>query len=133
MTYPSDVPLSKLETQKLLKQAADTGLLLFFKQLIPFYWFRYWNTRLKVGSVIWVFFLLFASAIAGSQSLEVKVQCASDPSMCDQSVDRFTSSLDLLLNTAAPIVFAVYSGHLARKARERLGIDRQTALKLLSK
>jgi hypothetical protein len=123
--------LTEAEHRKLLRQAADTGIIIFFKQFIPFFWFRYWNTRFRLGSVVWVFFLLFASAGASTLSYESKLECAQDPTSCDQSSAAF-DSLDLILNTAAPTVFAIYSGHLARKARERLGIDRQTAIKLLS-
>jgi hypothetical protein len=123
--------LSSDEKRKLLKQAADSGLILFFKQFVPFYWFRYWNTRLKVGSVVWVFFLLFASATANVVSLESKLECSPGSASCDQTSSIF-SGFDLVFNTSAPIVFAIYSGFLARKARERLGVDRKTAQKLLS-
>ena len=123
--------LTNVEQRKLLRQAADTGLIIFFKQFIPFFWFRYWNTRFWLGSVVWVFFLLFASAGASTLSYESKFECAQDPSSCDQS-SAALDSFDLFLNTAAPTVFAIYSGYLARKARERLGIDRQTAIKLLA-
>lgn len=124
--------LTSAEQRKLLRQAADTGLIVFFKQFIPFFWFRYWNTRFWLGSVVWVFFLLFASAGASTLSYESKFECARNSSNCDQS-SAALDSIDLLLNTAAPTVFAIYSGYLARKARERLGIDRKTALNLLAK
>ena len=123
--------LTEAEHHKLLRQAADTGVIIFFKQFIPFFWFRYWNTRLRLGSVVWVFLLLFASAVASTLSYESKFECAQDSSSCDKSSAAY-HSFDLILNTAAPTVFAIYSGYLARKARERLGIDRKTALKLLS-
>ena len=126
-----EVSLSSIERRKLLKQAADAGWILFFKQIIPLYWFRYWNTRLKVGPVVWVFFLLFASATANVASLDSKLECSLSTENCDQTSSIF-SGFDLVLNTSAPIVFAIYSGFLARKARERLGIDRKTAQKLLS-
>jgi len=105
---------------------------LFFQAIHTLFWFRYWNTRFWLGSVVWVFFLLFASAGASTLSYESKFECAQDSSSCDQSSTTL-DSLDLFLNTAAPTVFAIYSGYLARKARERLGIDRQTSIKLLSK
>ena len=124
--------LTSIEQRKLLRQAADTGVIIFFKQFIPFFWFRYWNTRFWLGSVVWVFLLLFASAGASTLSYESKFECVQDSSSCDQS-SAALDSLDLVLNTAAPTIFAIYSGYLARKARERLGIDRQTAIKLLSK
>jgi hypothetical protein len=123
--------LSSDEKRKLLKQATDSGLILFFKQFVPFYWFRYWNTRLKVGSVVCVFFLLFASATANVVSLESKLECSPVSGSCDQTSSIF-SGFDLVFNTSAPIVFAIYSGFLARKARERLGVDRKTAQKLLA-
>ncbi len=123
--------LTSIEQRKLLRQAADTGVIIFFKQFIPFFWFRYWNTRFWLGSVVWVFLLLFASAGASTLSYESKFECAQDSSSCDQS-SAALDSFDLVLNTAAPTIFAIYSGYLARKARERLGIDRKTALKLLS-
>jgi len=131
-TGPQSFSLTSVEQRKLLRQAADTGLIIFFKQFIPFFWFRYWNTRFWLGSVVWVFFLLFASAGASTLSYESKFECAQNSSNCDQS-SAALDSIDLLLNTAAPTVFAIYSGHLARKARERLGIDRKTALNLLAK
>jgi hypothetical protein len=124
--------LTEAEQHKLLRQAADTGVIIFFKQFIPFFWFRYWNTRFRLGSVVWVFFLLFVSAGASTLSYESKFECAQDSASCDKSSAAF-DSFDLILNTAAPTVFAIYSGHLARKARERLGIDRKTAIRLLAK
>jgi hypothetical protein len=123
--------LTDVEHRKLLRQAADTGIIIFFKQFIPFFWFRYWNTRFRVGSVVWVFFILFLSAGASTLKFESMYECSRDSSGCDQLSGAY-SSFDLALNTAAPIVFAIYSGHLARKARERLGIDRKAAIKLLS-
>ena len=105
---------------------------LFFSSNSYFFWFRYWNTRFWLGSVVWLFFLLFASAGASTLSYESKFECAQDSSSCDQSSTTL-DSFDLFLNTSAPTVFTIYSGYLARKARERLGIDRQTAIKLLSK
>lgn len=132
MTYTSG-SLSAVEQHKLLKQAADAGIIIFLKQFVPFFWFRYWNTRLQVGSVVWVFFLLFTSAGAGTLASENKFECLRGSTICDQSSTVIFERLDLFLNTAAPTVFAIYSGHLARKARERLGIDRKTAIKLLAK
>lgn len=73
-----------------------------------------------------------AEAGASTLSYESKFECARDSSNCDQSSATF-DFIDLVLNTAAPTVFAIYSGYLARKARERLGIDRKTAIKLLAK
>jgi hypothetical protein len=131
MTYTSS-SLSKLEQRKLLKQAADAGIIIFFKQFVPFFWIRYWNTRLQVGSVVWVFFLLFVSAGAGNLATEGRLECSQTQTSCDTSSQVIYSRLDLLLNTAAPTVFAIYSGYLSRKARERLGIDRKTAIKMLS-
>jgi hypothetical protein len=42
------------------------------------------------------------------------------------------SGFDLVFKTPAPLVFAFYSGFLARKARELLGVDMKTAQKLLA-
>ena len=111
MTYTSS-SLSEVEQRKLLKQAADTGFIIFFKQFVPFFWFRYWNTRLQVGSVVWVFFLLFISAGAGNLASESKIECLRGSTICDQSAPVLFERVDLFLNTAAPTVFAIYSGYL---------------------
>lgn len=123
--------LTDVEHRKMLRQAVDIGIIIFFKQFIPLFWFRYWNTRFRVGPVVWVFLLLFTSASASVLKFEYMLECAQDSSGCDQSPGTYTS-FDLAINTAAPIVFAIYSGHLARKSRERLGINRKTAITLLS-
>lgn len=120
--------MSEDERNKLIRQAADTGLIIFFKQFIPFFHFRYWGTRIYIGSLVWYFLL---NSFALTQSLQATMQCRYADNSCAQvnAGLRILSRLSLLAST---IVFGVYSGSSSKRARQRLNIDRKTALAIIA-
>jgi hypothetical protein len=122
--------MSTDERNKLIRQAADTGLVIFLKQFIPFFHFRYWNTRFKIGSLVWFFLLSMISSGIASSAAENQLECREGDSSC-LSTAAATYGVSALTAFTSFIVFGVYSGSASRKARERLSIDRKTALAIL--
>lgn len=123
--------MSEDERNKLIRQAADTGLIIFLKQFIPFFTFIYWGTRTYIGSLVWYYSLYALSLFISLQATEKQMQCHNDVNSCNAVVAglEVASGLSAL---ASIIVFGVYSGSSSRRARERLNIDRKTALAIIA-
>lgn len=86
--------MSEDERNKLIRQAADTGLIIFLKQFIPFFIFVYWGSRSYIGSLVW-YFSLYAFALTVSlQATEKQMQCQNVDNSCQS---RFQSFLPCLL------------------------------------
>ena len=122
------IVLTEPERSKLLKQSCDRGFMLMLKSFIPLYVFRYWNTRLSLGALVWFFFLSFVAAGISSQAYEN--ECRPDNRECFQarSVMLLVSAVNYF---AAAGVFGLYGGVVASRARARLKVSRIDAIKLV--
>lgn len=119
-------PLTEKEYKKLLKQSCDRGFMLFLKSLIPFYNFRYWNTRFSQGAFIWLLLLSLWGANVSNAAYQKK--CRPDENTC-QFVQTSLHLSSALIWISGQIVFGIYGGHKAKTARERLNLSRDLALK----
>lgn len=127
---PSPPDMSIDERNKLIRQAADTGLIVFFKQFIPFFQFRYWNTRFYLGSLIWFFLLNVISSGLASSAAEKQLECREGDETCLTTVAG-TYGASALAALSSFVVFGAYAGSSSKRARERLAIDRKTAIAIL--
>jgi hypothetical protein len=123
--------MSEDERNKLIRQAADTGLIIFLKQFIPFFLFRYWGTRIYIGSLVWYFLLYSFALTVSSQATEKQMQCQNFDDSCNAQVAGLQIMAGLTF-LAPMIVFGVYSGSSSKRARQRLNIDRKTALAIIA-
>jgi hypothetical protein len=127
--FGDQIILDGSDKAKLLKQGCDRGFFVFLKFFIPFYIFRYWNSRFYLGAVIWFFFLSFAASTISSRAYEN--ECRPDNRECvlTKSGLLITSSF---VSLAAIGVFGFYGGVSASTARKKLRLDRSEILSLIA-
>ena len=125
----NQIILDRSAKSKLLKQGCDRGFFVFLKFFIPFYVFRYWNSRFYLGAVIWFFFLSFAASTISSKAYED--ECRPDNRECvlTKSGLLITSAF---VSFAAIGVFGFYGGVSASRARKVLKLDRSQILSLIA-
>ena len=114
---------------KLLKQGCDRGFFVFLKCFIPFYVFRYWNSRFFLGAVIWFFFLSFAASAISSRAYEE--ECRPDNRECVLTKSGFLIT-SAFVSFSAIGVFGFYGGVSASRARTKLKLDRSEILSLIA-
>ena len=120
--------LEEREVEKLIKQACDRWWTLILKSFVPLYHFRYWNTRFWVGAVAWIF--LLSMGASGVESRTYQIRCRPDETSCLQRKQALLYGYFAVL-FSANIVFGLYGGSKANKARQRLGLSRNEALLLI--
>jgi len=127
---PSIPEMSIDERNKLIKQAADSGLFVFFKSFIPLYFIRYWRTRYYQGAVIWSLFLTAFMWFCLYRGNEMINECYNDVNR-DCKVAYFTRAAGVILPFLCPVMFGLYAGFSSKQARDRLSIDRRSARAIL--
>jgi len=127
---PSPPQMSVEERNKLVRQAADGGFIIFFKYFIPLFFVRYWTTRFYVGALIWHFLLNWFGAYAFLLSMEKTTICAKGGE-CDAEYVQIGNTFGVLMATGAFVMVGVSANSSSKRARSRLGIDRKTALAIL--
>jgi len=132
VTYeiPSPPEMTVEERNKLVRQAADTGLIILLKVLIPFYAIRYWRTRFYYGSMVWwLWFLVVATQSVGlgfEKQIESK-ECGG----CYEQMEKTYNFIGVLALISSFAGVGAISGSAAKRARDRLNIDRKTAIAIL--
>jgi len=127
---PSPPEMSVEERNKLVRQAADTGLIIFFKGFIPFFFIRYWRTRYYQGSLIWLFLLTAFSWFLFNRSAESQLVCERGGE-CNTTRVQMCDVMAPVISGLSCVLFGISAGSSSKRARTRLGIERKTALAIL--
>jgi len=127
---PSPPEMSVEERNKLVRQAADRGFIIFFKQFIPLFFIRYWQTRYYQGPNIWFFLLSAFSFYLLQMSAESKLECERG-GKCDINIPLMADVMGPVIGVSSCVMFGISAGLSSKRARIRLGIDQETALAIL--
>jgi len=132
VTYeiPSPPEMTVEERNKLVRQAADTGLIILLKVLIPFYAIRYWRTRFYFGAIVWWLWFLVIGTQCVSLALEKNIDSANCGGCYDQE-EKIYNFIGVLAFISSFAGVGAISGSAAKRARDRLNIDRKTAIAIL--
>lgn len=116
------------ERNKLIKQAADSGVVIFFKGLIPLYWIRYWTSRFYLGPIIALLIITVLQNQAMVQSSN-KFCYRGETTCLERS--RTGEVGAIILSICSLFAFGICAGSSAKKARDKLGISRKEAIAIL--
>jgi len=127
---PPPPEMSVEERNKLVRQAADTGFIIFLKYFIPLFFIRYWKTRFYQSALIWYFLLNYFGMYVLVSAIGTMADCAIKEE-CSTADVQTVGALSVVIGAGAFVVVGISAGSSSKRARTRLGIDRKTALAIL--